>query len=54
MGLAEVGEDAQQETPNTKEENQNEQKNLPVWNSVTPQETPVPPVWLGNRIINLR
>ena len=54
MSLAEVGEDAQQHAPNTEEENQNEHKNLPVGNPVAPQEAPIPPVWLRNRIVNFR
>lgn len=52
VSLTEVCKNTQQYTPNTNEENCNEYNNLPLGNFVTPQEGPVPSVWLGNRSIS--
>ena len=53
MSLAEVRKNAQHYAPNTDEENYHEQKNLPVGDSATPQEAPVPPIRLENRTISV-
>jgi hypothetical protein len=53
MSLTEVRKNTQQQTPNTEEESYNEQKDLPVGNSVTPQEAPVPSIRLENRTISV-
>ena len=53
MGLTEVREDTQQQTPNTDKESDDEKKDLPVGDPATPQETPVPPIRLENRLVSI-
>jgi hypothetical protein len=53
MGLTEVREDTQQQTQNTNKESDDEKEDLPVRDSATPQETPVPPIGLENRPVSI-
>lgn len=53
MSLAEVRKNTQDQTPNAEEENQNEQKDLPVGESAAPQETPIPSIWLENPVVSV-
>ena len=53
VGLTEVRKNTQHETPNADEECDYEQKDLPFGNSATPQETPIPSIWLEDQSVSI-